>query len=347
MMIRRSYHASVARRAVTLLEVVLAMGILGAVSGMTYWFYASSLETNREGTQEAQTLRLARSVLDRIALEIRQAAMMTADKQPGVRGQAERISLSSLRVPSREQSKTRDEREEPPPGEYDLIKVDYRIVRHPEIEHPDGYEFPLGLARVEIPVPRPLPVVPKSAKDEENDNGEEADTQDGESPGNGNRNAPTRLDDFGSAFDEAPAGSDKAGTGDADLGPKIQWDELYAPEIRYLRFCYYDGAKWWDSWDVGGESPLPQLVMVTIGYEPVPPFDFKEMAESKINEEFCTCLNKDPVDCEPLKADQYSTVVRIPQSDPLFRSRITRESQAMIEELFSGKEQEVPGGGQP
>lgn len=326
------------RRAVTLLEVILALGILGFVSGLTYWFYASSLETNRIGTEEAQKLRLARSILDRLSQEIRQAALIAVENQPGIRGEAERIHLASVRVPSREQAKTRDERAEPPPAEYDLVRVDYRIVRHPEIEHDDGYEYPLGLARVEVPVPNPLPPRPPGA-DEENEENDNADTGENDPFGNENANENENDNsDFG--FDEELSQAGGVGTGDADLGPRIQWDELYSPEIRYLRFCYYDGARWWDTWDVTGESPLPQLVMVTIGYEPVPPFEFKELVESKINEEYCTCLNEDPVDCEPLKADQYSTVVRVPQADPLFRSRIARESQGMIEEMLSGQSDE-------
>jgi type II secretory pathway pseudopilin PulG len=329
------------RRAVTLLEVVLALGILGFVTGMTYWFYASSLESNQLGTEEAQKLRLARSVLDRLTLEIRQAAMIAVDNQPGIRGEAERIQLSSIRVPSREQARQRTEREDPAPAEYDLIQVDYRIARHPDIEHDDGYEYPLGLARVEVPVPRPLPPQPKDSDEADEENDENEDPQTSEDDPN---SAPGGRSGSGFGADESEADVESEGTSGEGLGPQIQWDELYAPEIRYMRFCYYDGAKWWDTWQVAGESPLPQLVMVTIGYEPVPPFGFRELVESEINEEYCTCLNEDPVDCEPLAQDQYTLVIRVPQADPLFRSRITRESQGMIEEMLSaeGEEQELP-----
>ena len=46
-------------------------------------------------------------------------------------------------------------REEPPPAEYDLVKTEYWIARHPEILHEDGWERALGLARVEHRIPRP------------------------------------------------------------------------------------------------------------------------------------------------------------------------------------------------
>ncbi len=322
---RHRRHSFVhARRALTLLEIVLAMGLLVVVSSMTYWFYSASLETSRKGTEAAQKLRLTRVVLDRIAMEIRQASTKTVDNRVGIRGGPERIWLSSHRVPSREQSLVRRNRERPPPGEYDLTKVEYKIVRHPEIRHPeDDYEYPLGLARVEILVPRPE----KPQVDEESDEDEEADAGDPSSGGDKTEARPGR----------GVADDNEEDRGDASLALDIQWDELYAPEIRYLRFCYYDGHKWWDSWEIAGQSPLPQLVLVAIGFEPRPPFG-EEMGLDEVNEEFCTCLNEDPVECEPLEEDQFSTVVRVPQSDPMFRSRISRETQGFMEELAGGIE---------
>lgn len=308
------------RRGVTLLETVLAMGILILVSSMTYWFYSSVLRTSDQGTGAAYRLRLTRVVLDRIATEIRQAAAITADNRVGIRGEAERIWLSSYRVPSREQSKARSVRDESRPGEYDLSKVEYKIARHPEILHEDGYEFPLGLARVEIRVPRL-------------DSAQTGEAFEGE-------RFIVNADDSEDGFEEARLEEELFGDeeeGDVSLEPTINWEELYAPELRYLRFCYYDGNKWWDSWEVAGESPLPQLMQVTVGFEGHPPYG-EEFGLDEVNEEFCECLNQDPVDCVPLAEDQFSTVVRVPQADPLFRSRVSRETQALVEEFSGGAE---------
>lgn len=321
------YLRGTRRRSVTLLEVVLALGLLGTVSAMTFWFYAESLATNREGTEVARKLRLSRSVLNRITREIRQSASITADNRVGVRGEAERLWLSSYRVPTRSVSRQRVRIGDIAVAEYDLTKVEYKIVRHPEIEHPDGYEFPLGLARVEIRVPRPAQTVEEDG---------EGDGEDGDAALD-----PENIDmvDINALIDGGDQ-EGRSGTGGATLGPEIQWDELYAPEIRYLRFCFYDGTKWWDTWDVSGDTPLPQLVMVTVGFEPQPPFGETQLGLGETNEEFCTCLNEDPVDCEPLAPDQLSTVVRLPQSDPLFRSRIARETQSFMEELGEGSDEE-------
>ena len=324
-----------AARGVTLLEVVLAMGLLVVVSSFVYWFYAASLETSHRGTEETRKLRLARVVLDRIATEIRQASVITADNRVGIRGEEEHIWLSSYRVPSRELSKERSFRDKPPRGEYDIAKVEYKIARHPEVFHKDGYEYPLGLARVEIMIPRP-DRTPK-AEGKENEQGT-ADGE-GEQASDDVDKPPTRVSrsdrlDGILRGDLGPL-DDEEDRGDASLGPEIQWEELYAPEIRYLRLCYYDGHKWWDSWDVTGENPLPQLVMVTIGFEPHSECG-EEFGLDEENEEFCECLNKDPIDCEPLPEDQFSTVVRVTQADPLFRSRVNRETQAMVQELTGG-----------
>src|SRR5690606_17497908 len=63
--------------------------------------------------------------------------------------------------------------------------------------------------------------------------------------------------------------------------------ELYAPEIKYLRFQYFDGSQWRDQWqvedDAGGVGlgkaaasgkvtyALPQAVMITLGRVRVDP----------------------------------------------------------------------------
>lgn len=321
-----------ARRGVTLLEIILALGLLVVTSSMLYWFYASSLETTREGTAAAQKIRIARVVLTRLTTEIRQAATLTADNRVGIRGQPERIWLSTYRVPSRKQSENPAFRDEPRPAEYDLTKVEYKIVRHPEVlDEEEGYEYPLGLARVEIPIPRP-------------DSAERGETQDGERRRTSAAEMAQMAERMGIDVEELIEEQrllEEEERGGADLGPDIQWDELYAPEIRYLRFCYYDGHTWWDEWDVSGESPLPQLVSVTIGFEAHAPFGEDEGLD-EINDEFCTCMGEEPVDCEPLAPDQYSTVVRVPQSDALFRSRITREAQGLAQKLAGDQEEEAP-----
>ncbi len=324
----------VVRRGVTLLEIILAMGLLVLLTSLTYWFYGSSLQSRQRGTLEAQRLRLVRAVLDRMGTEIRQASVITAEGRVGLRGEAERLWLSTLRLPSRDTVEELDNLRAQTAGEFDLVKVEYKIVRHPDILTDDGYERPLGLARVEITVPRAdsaqLGVASKGrARTVESGRTEAA-------PGGGENN--DNAAEFDPLIDEARLDAEFFGTqvdGNV-LNPEdeIAWEELYAPEIVYLRFCYFDGNRWWDDWDVRGENPLPQLVQATIGFKPHPPFD-TEFADDDVRE-FCLCQNRDPSDCPPLPAGEYTAVIRIPQADPLFRSRMTRETQDFAQRLQEG-----------
>ena len=306
------------RRAMTLLEVVLAVSLLVLLFSMTYWFYAGVLRTREESTDDAAKLRLVRTVLDRMVNEIRQTAVQTAG-QPGIHGTADHIWLSTVRSPTFSRVGWADEAPRPV-GEYDLTKVEYKIARHPEVLTEEGWEEPLGLARVEINVPRPdtSGLVDSRGKEKQVIGGEEGEEQ-------ARRLAEEEL------LDQL-----QAETSSADIGPQINWEELYAPEIRYLRFCYFDGHAWWDDWQITGDNPLPQLVMVTIGFDGHAPCG-EEFGQDKPNEEFCECLNKDPVDCEPLPRDQFSTMVRVTGADPLFRSRVSRESQSVIEQMATTK----------
>lgn len=310
------------RRGLTLVEVVLATGLLVSLTSLTYWFYASSLETQRSGTAAAQRLRLVRTVMDRIATEIRQATSISTRDRVGIRGTGDRLWLSTHRVPSRDSAPMDLEyRDDPPPAEYDMAKIEYKIARHPEVQHPDGYDFPLGLARVQLLIPRPDSAQTGAAFEKKGRVVGESDE--------------ARL--FDEALAEERELSAEEDGDEEDFGPEIQWQELYAAEIRSLRFCYYDGNQWWNDWEVTGDNPLPQLVMMTIGFEPRPPYEDEFIDREML--EFCTCLNEDPVDCKALGDDQYSIIVRVAQADPLFRSRITRESQAMIEGLTGGGEE--------
>ncbi len=310
------------RRSVTLLEVLLAMGLLIVVSSMTYWFYVSSLKTRNRGVAEAYRLRLTRSFLTRVSKEIQQASLITNEGRVGIRGRAEHIWLSTLRLPSEELARRRRSGADAPPAEYDLAKIEYKIARHPDILTDEGYERPLGIARVEILRPRADSAQTGEAFQDQRQVVGESDPE-----------AP--VDE--AALDQEFFGTDNPESkksGNASIQPEIAWEELYVPELHFLRFCYYDGHTWWDSWEIEGENPLPQIVMVTVGFEDHPPFDDPSVPPDV--EEFCSCLNKDPVDCEPLPADQFSLSVRVPQSDPLFRSRIGRETQSVTERLGQG-----------
>jgi prepilin-type N-terminal cleavage/methylation domain-containing protein len=324
---RNDHGLEMRRRGLSLLEVVLALSLLVILSSITYWFYSSAMRTRERDIQYADKIRLARVLLDRMAHEIRQATIETADGGVGIDGDMERIRIASLRVPGREIADTRFERTEEPSAEYDLVTVEYRIARHPDILDPeDGYEYPLGLARIERRIPRPE--VPGAAAP-----ADESILQTDES-------GQVSLDP--TVLESLLAGD--SAEEDNTLETEVNWQELYSQEIRYLRLCYYDGMSWWDDWHVSGENPLPQLILATIGFEAHPPCG-EELGQDEDNVEFCECLNREPPDCRPLRPDQYSTTIRVTHADPLFRSRVAREGQDLAKKATQEEESDQGGEG--
>lgn len=102
-------------------------------------------------------------------------------------------------------------------------------------------------------------------------------------------------------------------------------EELYAPEIKFVEFRYFDGLKWWDSWEILGGNSLPQAVMITVGYTAVLPEAYRDL--EIIDEE----MNLDEDEWRELWADRYSVIVRLSQADRFFGSRISREAAAFGE----------------
>ncbi len=122
--------------------------------------------------------------------------------------------------------------------------------------------------------------------------------------------------------------------------------ELIAPEIKYLRFKYFDGAEWRDRWQVpieetedttgtegttkgtttttapstrsaaseSGSYALPQAVRITIGRERVDPDDELQLKQEE-EEELTGRLTYHP--------DRFTIIVYLQQADPtLLSSRI-------------------------
>lgn len=304
--LRRAARRQTRYRAVTLLEVSLAMGLLVFLSSMTYWFYMSALDTRKEETEYARKLRLARVTLSTIAHELRQTMLIPNSGKIGIEGDAEAIWISTLDVPHKSALPGGLTASGLPDPQTDLKRVEYRLARHPDVVDEEGYELSLGLIRNEFKLPR----VDRAPDQIGADGGMLAQE--------------TGVEDYDPVLDQY------LDAGDPEVGRDINWQELYAPEIKYLRFCYYDGSTWWDDWHVEGENPLPQLVRVTIGFEAMPPFGEEFGTPESL--EYCTCMNQDPPDCVPEEPDRLAVTVRIPAADPLFRSRIGRETQALMDE---------------
>lgn len=106
-------------------------------------------------------------------------------------------------------------------------------------------------------------------------------------------------------------------------------EELYAPEIKYIEFKYFDGGSWWDEWEITQGNSLPQVVRVTVGFKPVPP---EEEEMELVEDDFL----RDEEDMEPLAADRFAVFIRLVQADTFFGSRLSREASAFTSSETEG-----------
>jgi hypothetical protein len=123
--------------------------------------------------------------------------------------------------------------------------------------------------------------------------------------------------------------------------------DLWAPELGYLEFRYFDGVEWSTSWNVAEGNPLPQLIQITVGFDSLT----REALEDQD-------LQTYPLDQFPLGPDvpninRYSMMVRLPAADAMFTSRI-QNMNTQLEELYTfvqpqggtgGSKNEGTGGG--
>lgn len=142
------------RRGLTLLELLLAIGLMSLMSGLMFMFYAVTLKTREHGTRKIVDTQLCRTVALKIADEIRSANGFLQGLGPGIGGNKHIIRLQTVVLPDREQFLTRNIQDAPPPAASDIRQVAWYLAYDPEQTHVygDGTEgpLPLGLVRREI-----------------------------------------------------------------------------------------------------------------------------------------------------------------------------------------------------
>lgn len=313
---------SVRRRAITLLEIVLATAILVPMLGTVFWFYSSSLDTREQSLKRIRDVQLSRVILDRIVRELRQSTGFVGGYGTGIYGTRHKISLNTVMIPDKALVERRGIRKRQRPGQFDLRQIDYYIAWDDVNTDEEGDPRALGLVRRERRTFNQLEPAEADAQSTEGAEGEDAPgiPEAPEQPaGPGERGQPAQLlgDALSDVFDDS---LDKELKDEELEGAKR---ELYAPEIKFIEFLYHDGHRWWDSWEIKEGNALPQMVMVTIGFKP----ELPEEEEIRIQRE----LLQSEEDIKPIPPDRYMTIVRIPQGDSFFGSRVQREASALSE----------------
>lgn len=110
--------------------------------------------------------------------------------------------------------------------------------------------------------------------------------------------------------------ADKDADADAPPEEKFVQLDLYAPELKFLEFRYFDGSKWVRRWRGGPGQSLPQAIRIVVGREP----EYREDEEvEKIT------IDKDKVDTTidfRDHPDRYVEIVRMTGADPFLGSRL-------------------------
>jgi prepilin-type N-terminal cleavage/methylation domain-containing protein len=142
------------RRGMTLLELLLALGLITLVMAIMFSFYSITLKTRDRGVKMITDGGLARSVALKMADEIRSASGFLGNGMSGVGGTDRLITVQTVVLPDKEMFKPRDFKDKALPAQSDIRQVQYYLAYDDEEEHdyPDGTRgpAPLGLVRREI-----------------------------------------------------------------------------------------------------------------------------------------------------------------------------------------------------
>ena len=279
----------------TMIELLLALGLIVLVSGMMFAFYNASLRSRDLGTRRMNNAQLARTIAMKIAEEVRAANGFVPSVGPGISGTDRFISIQTVTIPSRDLFYPQSIKDEPPPAECDIRHVQYYLAYDPDetYEYPDGTDAdkPLGLVRREVKT-----LFQVALPDEDATTAIETGTA-----GDSEAEGPILLLKNPDAIDL----------------------DLLAPEIKYVRFRYFDGVDWIDKWDIGADmegslgNSLPQAVEITVGYGELPP---PEEEEDDLDED----PDLIPSEPEVYSRESYTVMIRLPQSDTFFGSRMMR-----------------------
>ena len=268
----------ICRRGMTLVELLLALGLIVLVCGLMFAFYHQIMRSREAGRKAVTEGHLARVIANKIAEEIRSCNGTLFAMGPGVTGKDRQITIQTTLLPDKDVLIPRGLTSRQQSAQCDVRTVQYYLGYDDAESHtyPDGSTDarPLGLVRTEVKTPLQQQV--------------------------------------------------------NELNEVSEHIDLFAPEIKYLRFRYFDGAEWIERWQIGGApggatggaaNALPQAVEVTVGYDEVPPEKEDEISFDN--------KNLKPAPPEPYSPNTYTVLVWLPQADAFLGSRLIRAQEML------------------
>lgn len=209
----------------TLLEVVLALSLMIAMMAGIYEFYTSTMRARDAAVRSMRDTIMMRAMLEQMAEDIRHMTDFAPDGQVMIGDQEQltfvRMGLPDMGLALQQRDPITDD---PKPGLQDLYRITYMLQRDTEEEYldEDGTPVVYGLLRT-----RPQLIDPNSTY--------------------------TMSPEALAKYEEETGFELEMGEPAEPPPPDLM------PEIKYLRFWYYDGTEWLPRWQVAAppEEQLP------------------------------------------------------------------------------------------
>jgi prepilin-type N-terminal cleavage/methylation domain-containing protein len=220
---RTRAHRAARPAGFSLLEVIIALALMISLMGGIYGFYVNTMGARDAAVRSMRDTLLMRALLEQISEEIRHITDVVPDNI-GFSGTEEELTFVRLIMPDMGTAyvERRSIQDDPKPGQQDMARVTYKLQWDEEEENldEDGTPVCYGLLRSQQTPIDPNPSFVLSPEE-----------------------AAKYQEDSGFKLDE-----------NAEEAPPPVSAELIAPEVKYLRFEYFDGAEWRDRWQVVSEG---------------------------------------------------------------------------------------------
>lgn len=219
------------RRAFTLIEVILAIGIAAAILTVVLFFYRQSEILRDRLLEETSRLSAARLVMERLQADLA-AARRCESFQQGLEGGPDYLQFVRLDFPRAEAWTNL-------PGAFPAASP-FRLVRYSLLQDTNA-DAQGGLMRSDQPLSPPVASV-----------------------STGDSNAAVELD----LPEPSPDATTSSPDATASSPTNLPTSSMTSKQVQYLRFRYYDGASWLDNWSA---ATLPVGIEVSLGNDPLPP----------------------------------------------------------------------------
>lgn len=267
-------RSSAGRRALTLLELIIALSLMVVILAVSFTFFWQVMEARSSAAAAADRTQIARQVLTRIERELRGcvgAEQIGFPVEQRLKGDRRSITFLTTALPDESDYEIRGPSDKPPPAAHDLREIGYSLWVDTENTTAEGEPLVGGIVRTEK----------------------------------------RTLNQFVVEEDD----------------PLSVRNDLWSHELAYLEFRYFDGVEWDTAWDITEGNSLPQLVQVTVGFDPITMEEYDD-----------TDLTSYPVAEYPFgdeleHGDRYRTIVKLPAADRFFGSRIQRLGRQLTSQL--------------